>query len=64
MQKKILNQEVDTRFKQRVGDIDFWKSELESKLAEMKESLDAADSQRIRLEKALVGFTIAIKMKR
>jgi hypothetical protein len=28
---------------------------LESKLGELKESLDAADSQRIRLEKALVG---------
>ena len=29
-------QEVDTRFKQRVGDIAFWKSELEGKLAEIK----------------------------
>ena len=48
-------QEVDTRFRQRVGDIDFWKSELESKLGELKDALDEVDSQRIRVEKALAA---------
>jgi hypothetical protein len=48
-------EEVDTRFRQRVGDIDFWKSELESKLAEMKNALDEIDSQRIRVESALAA---------
>lgn len=46
-------QEVDTRFKQRVGDIAFWKSELEAKLGDLKESIDAAESQHIRAEHAL-----------
>jgi hypothetical protein len=32
-------EEVDTRFRQRVGDIDFWKSELDSKLRDMKTAL-------------------------
>ena len=41
-------QEVDTRFKQRVGDIAFWKSELEGKLGDLKQALDAAESQHIR----------------
>ena len=50
-------EEVDTRFRQRVGDIDFWKSELESKLGEMKNALDEVDSQRIRVEKALAACT-------
>ena len=50
-------EEVDTRFRQRVGDIDFWKSELEKKLSELKNALDGSDSQRIRVEKALAACT-------
>ena len=32
--------DVSQRFKQRVGDIDFWKTELDKKLGELKEHLD------------------------
>ena len=45
--------EVDTRFKQRVGDIDFWKSELENKLTELKDGLEEAESQKARVDMAL-----------
>lgn len=45
--------DVGERFKQRVGDISFWKSELDSKLAELKEHLDELDSQHIRVRMGL-----------
>lgn len=45
--------DVGERFRQRVGDISFWKSELDSKLGELKEHLDELDSQRIRVKQAL-----------
>lgn len=45
--------EVGARFKQRVGDIAFWKSELEAKLGELKDHLDELDSQHVRVEQAL-----------
>ena len=45
--------EVDTRFRQRVGDIAFWKAELEGKLATLKEAVDGVESQHVRTEQAL-----------
>ena len=45
--------EVDTRFKQRVGDIEFWKGELENKLSELKDGLEEAESQKARVDMAL-----------
>lgn len=45
--------EVDTRFKQRVGDIAFWKSELENKLADLKLEVEAVEAQNVRLEHAI-----------
>ena len=45
--------EVDTRFKQRVGDIEFWKGELENKLTELKDGLEEAESQKARVDMAL-----------
>ncbi len=47
--------EVEERFRQRVGDIAFWKSELDSKLSELKSGLDEAESQAGRVEQALAG---------
>ena len=45
--------EVDTRFRQRVGDIEFWKTELENKLSELKDGLEEAESQKARVDMAL-----------
>ena len=45
--------EVSERFKQRVGDISFWKTELQKKLAELKTHLDELESQHIRVNHAL-----------
>ena len=45
--------EVDTRFKQRVGDIAFWKSELEGKLADLKREIEAVECKHIRLATGL-----------
>ena len=45
--------EVDTRFKQRVGDIEFWKGELENKLSELNDGLEEAESQKARVDMAL-----------
>jgi hypothetical protein len=47
--------EVGNRFKQRVGDIAFWKTELEAKLGELKEHLDELDEQHIRVNQAFVA---------
>lgn len=47
--------EVDTRFRQRVGDIDFWKGELQAKLTDLKSALEDAYSQRSRVEHALAS---------
>lgn len=47
--------EVKTRFQQRVGDISFWKSELDLKLAELKEAIDEVECQRDRVIQALAG---------
>ena len=47
------NKEVDVRFRQRVGDIAFWKAELEAKLTALKDVLDDVDSQKIRCDHAL-----------
>lgn len=44
--------DVGERFKQRVGDISFWKSELDKKLGELKEHLEELDSQHIRVRQA------------
>ncbi len=49
--------EVEERFRQRVGDIAFWKSELATKLSELKERLDEAMSQMDRVQHALAGCT-------
>ena len=38
-----------------MGDIDFWKSELDKKLGELKEHLDELDSQHIRVRQALAA---------
>ena len=46
-------QEVDTRFKQRVGDIAFWKSELEGKLADLKREIEAVECKHIRIAAGL-----------
>ena len=54
--------EVDARFRQRVGDIAFWKSELDGKLAELKDNLDDLDSQRIRVEQALEACIDPLKV--
>ena len=48
-------QEVKTRFQQRVGDIAFWKSELDLKLAELKEAIEEVECQRDRVSHALAG---------
>ena len=45
--------EVDTRFKQRVGDIAFWKSELEGKLADLKREIEAVECKHIRIAAGL-----------
>ena len=45
--------EVDTRFKQRVGDIAFWKSELEGKLADLKREIEAVECKHIRVAAGL-----------
>ena len=45
------------RFRQRVGDIAFWKTELDGKLAGLKDLIDDLDSQRIRVEQALDACT-------
>ena len=49
--------EVEERFRQRVGDIAFWKTELASKLSELKDRLDEAESQMGRVQQALAGCT-------
>lgn len=46
---------MEARFRQRVGDIEFWKGELEAKLAELKDVAGNLDSQAGRVEQALVG---------
>ena len=46
-------QEVRTRFQERVGDISFWKSELEAKLTELKEDISNVEVQRDRVGQAL-----------
>ncbi len=46
---------MEERFRQRVGDISFWKSELEAKLGEVKSAADDADSLAGRVEQALAG---------
>jgi tektin-1 len=48
--------EVETRFRQRVGDIDFWKSELEKKLSNLKDTLEEADEQKSRVDQALLSL--------
>ena len=45
--------EVDTRFRQRVGDIAFWKSELEGKLADLKREIEAVECKHIRIAAGL-----------
>ncbi len=50
-------QEVDTRFRQRVGDIDFWKSELDKKLTELKDALEEAEEQKDRADQALASLS-------
>ena len=45
--------DVVARFKQRVGDISFRKSELDKKLGELKEHLEELDAQHIRVMHAL-----------
>ena len=45
--------EVKERFRQRVGDISFWKTELQKKLGELKTHLDELESQHIRVKQAL-----------
>lgn len=47
--------EVDARFKQRVGDIAFWKGELDLKLGELEERLEDERAQCVRVESALAG---------
>ena len=47
--------EVKTRFQQRVGDIAFWKSELDLKLAELKEAIDEVECHRDRINHALTS---------
>ena len=44
---------MDTRFKQRVGDIAFWKSELEGKLADLKREIEAVECKHIRIAAGL-----------
>jgi len=42
------SKEVEARFRQRVGDIEFWKNELEAKLAELKTEVEEMESQAER----------------
>ena len=44
---------MDTRFRQRVGDIAFWKSELEGKLADLKREIEAVECKHIRVAAGL-----------
>ncbi len=54
--------EVEARFRQRVGDIEFWKKELEQKLAELKDGTENLDSQLDRVESALSGCTSPLEV--
>lgn len=47
--------EVEERFRQRVGDIAFWRSELEARLADLKSRLEEAESQMGRVGQAMEG---------
>ena len=51
--QRIDEKELGARFEQRVGDITFWRKELDEKLAELKEELDEMHSQHLRVDTAL-----------
>ncbi len=52
--------EVGTRFQQRVGDIDFWKSELAAKLTDLKDAVETCESTRVRVDQALAACSPAL----
>ncbi|TRY72309.1 hypothetical protein TCAL_03139 [Tigriopus californicus] len=56
------HKEVQVRFRQRVGDIGFWKSELDNRLTTLKSLLDEMDSQSIRLGQALQACDLPLKV--
>eukprot|EP00095_Tigriopus_kingsejongensis_P002765 maker-scaffold845_size89356-snap-gene-0.17 protein:Tk02765 transcript:maker-scaffold845_size89356-snap-gene-0.17-mRNA-1 annotation:"cathepsin d" len=49
------HKEVQVRFRQRVGDIGFWKSELDTRLGTLKGVLEEMESQNVRVSQALSG---------
>ena len=49
--------DVKERFKQRVGDISFWKAELQKKLGGLKTHLDELESQHIRVQQAFSAIS-------
>ena len=61
---KRVQKEVEHKFSQRILDIQFWKSELETKLHEINQEIQAVVDCKMELEKALEATNLPLEIAR